>query len=299
MPTRSSRSTPDTASDEVPVSLDDVAEELYGLAPEEFTAARNQHEKDARQAGDRELAASIHALPKPSITAWLANQLAREHREELQPLLELGAGLREATRTLSGDQLRDLSRQQHELVYALVQQGRQLARASGHSVSEDTARGLEDTLHAALADEAAAGQLLAGRLTEGLQRSGFGDSVPDQAEPAARKTSGPTSTPRVDEQLRRAERDVAEAQRMLTDAVQTRDEAQAQVSQADRAAEKAQQQEKELRRQLEEASTAAADAERHRRDRATALSAAERTVSDAERRQTDAAQRRDRLAGDG
>jgi hypothetical protein len=299
MPTHSSRSTPATASDEAPASLDDVAEELYGLAPEEFTAARNQHEKDARQAGDRELAASIHALPKPSVTAWLANQLAREHREELQPLLELGAGLREATRTLSGDQLRDLSRQQHELVYALVQQGRQLARASGHSVSEDTARGLEDTLHAALADEAAAGQLLAGRLIEGLQRSGFADSVPDQAEPPARKTSGPTSTPRVDEQLRRAERDVAEAQRVLTDAVQTRDEAHAQATKAGRAVEKAREQEEELRRQLEDASTAAADAERHRRERATALRAAERTVSDAERRQSDAAQRRDRLAGDG
>jgi hypothetical protein len=214
-------------------------------------------------------------------------------------LLELGAGLREASHTLAGDQLRDLSRQQHELVYALVQQGRQLARASGHSVSEDTARGLEDTLHAALADEDAAGQLLAGRLTEGLQRSGFGDSVPDQAEPLDPKTSGPKSTPPVGEQLRRADRDVAEAQRALTDAVQARDEAHAQASQADRAAEKARQQEEELRRQLEEASTVAADAERHRRERATALRGAERTVSDAERRQTDAAQRRDRLAGDG
>ena len=68
----------------------------------------------------------METLPKPSVTAWLANQLAREHREELQPLLELGAALREATRTLSGDQLRDLSCQQHELVYALVQQGRQV-----------------------------------------------------------------------------------------------------------------------------------------------------------------------------
>jgi hypothetical protein len=298
MPTRSPRSSSDKASDEAPASVDDVAEELYGLLPEEFTAARSQHEKDARQAGDRELAASIHALSKPSVTAWLANQLVREHREELQPLLELGASLREATRTLSGDQLRDLSRQQHELVYALVQQGRQLARAPGHSVSEDTARGLEDTLHAALADEDAARQLLAGRLIEGLQRSGFGDSVPDQAEAAARKTSRPASTLRVDEQLRRAARDVAEAHRVLTDAVQARDEAQAQATKADRAAEKARQQEEELRRQLEEASTEAADAERHRRERATALRAAERTVSDAERRQTDAQQRRDRLAGD-
>ena len=41
MPTHSSRSTPATASDEAPASLDDVADEPYGLSPEEFTAARN------------------------------------------------------------------------------------------------------------------------------------------------------------------------------------------------------------------------------------------------------------------
>ena len=46
-----------------------------------------------------------------------------------------------------------------------VEQARALARTRGQSVSDSTARALEDTLHLALVDQAAARQLLAGRLT--------------------------------------------------------------------------------------------------------------------------------------
>ncbi len=64
------------------------------------------------------------------MSAWLANQLVRSHRAELEPLLELGGALRDATEKLDGDQLRELSRQQQKVMYALVQQARALARAA-------------------------------------------------------------------------------------------------------------------------------------------------------------------------
>src|SRR5262249_28758146 len=147
-----------------PVSLDEIAWELYGLLPAEFTAARNARAKEAKQAGDRDLAAAITALGKPTMVGWLANQLIRQYPDEMHALLELGESLREATASLAGDQLRELSRQQRQVVYALVHQARGLASAAGHPASEDTARGLEETLHAALADPAAASQLAAGRL---------------------------------------------------------------------------------------------------------------------------------------
>ncbi len=75
--------------------FEEIADELYGLPPEEFTAARTRYEKEAKAAGARDEAARIHSLAKPTVTAWLANQLARSHHEELEPLLELGAGLRD------------------------------------------------------------------------------------------------------------------------------------------------------------------------------------------------------------
>ncbi len=64
-----------------------------------------------------------------------------------------------ATATLSGPELRQLSGQRHRLVLALVRQARALARQAGYRVTEDVARGLEETLAAALTDPAVAEQL--------------------------------------------------------------------------------------------------------------------------------------------
>ncbi|MCW2548217.1 MAG: hypothetical protein JWN96_2677 [Mycobacterium sp.] len=279
--------------------LDEVADELYGLPPEEFTAARTRYEKQAKQAGDTELAARIHTLGKSTMTAWLANQLTREHRDELQPLIKLGAGLREATRTLAGDELRQLSRQQHELVYALVQQARQLAVAAARSVSEDTLRGLEDTLHAALADEQAADLLLAGRLTQALRREGFTPasqpSNPTRSAPS-RGTGG--TQKRRDDQRHRAERDVTDAEHAVVEADAARQEAQTQLTKAERTVSEAGDQVEELRRQLDAAVSTQSDAERDRRRQTTATQRAERAVSDAEQRLAAAQKRRERLKGD-
>jgi len=287
--------------------IDEIADSLYGLPPEQFTAARTQYEKEAKAAGDRDAAARIHAMAKPTVTAWLANQLAREHRNELQPLLELGAALRDATRNLAGDQLRTLSRQQHHLVHALVLQARQLARAADRSVGDDAARGLEETLHAALADEHAATLLLAGRLTDALHSSGFDSGFSGTATnvvPLHRKGSRSSTQsfagrrqPR-EEDRRRAEHDLVEAQRAVADATAALDNARGLAADADQAAAAAQERIDELRARLDEASTAASDAGRRREERTRALRRAELAVRDAERQSVAAQERRDRTAGD-
>src|SRR5258706_2896267 len=171
-------------------AFDEIAAELYGLAPREFTAARNARATGARQAGDKALADAVGALGKPAMVGWLANQLVRERPDEVRALLDLGESLREATASLAGDQLRELSRQQRQVVYALVQQARSVANAAGHPVSEDTARGLEETLHAAMADPDAAAQLAAGQLTGALSRSGF----PGDAAASTRSRFGHAAT---------------------------------------------------------------------------------------------------------
>lgn len=176
------------------MDIDSVADELYALPPEDFTPARNAREKEAKAAGDKNLATAIRQLGKPNLVAWLANQLVRERADEVGPLIELGAALREATASLSGPELRELSRQQHQVVYAMVQQAKSLARVAGRKVSPDTERGLEDLLHAALADEAAAELLLAGRLTTSLQRIGFPDESTGDAAP--KKAAAPTASPK-------------------------------------------------------------------------------------------------------
>ncbi|WP_240677492.1 DUF2848 family protein [Actinacidiphila soli] len=66
-----------------------VLDELYGLRPDRFTAARTRHATRARQAGDRELGARLTALRRPTLAAWASNQLVRAHPEQVAPILRL------------------------------------------------------------------------------------------------------------------------------------------------------------------------------------------------------------------
>jgi hypothetical protein len=180
-----------------------AAADLYGLPRDEFITARTELARRARADGDRAAAAAIGRLPKPSVVAWLANQLARQHEDEIQSLLKLGAALRAATADLDAAALRQLSGQQHQVLSALAGRAREVGAAAGQAVSDSTARGLEDTLHAALADEAAARQLTEGQLAAGLSRTGFpgidADADAADADAAAawaippRKRSGPAA----------------------------------------------------------------------------------------------------------
>jgi hypothetical protein len=286
------------------VDFETVAEELYGLAPEEFTSTRTERVKQARSAGERELAERIRRLARPTAAAWLVNQLVRERRDEITPLLELGAGLREATANLSGDDLRRLGQQQHEVVYALVQQARGIANAMGQKVSDDTARGVEETLRAALASDEAARQLASGRLTEVLTHVGFST---DPALPAA--GDGPQPRSRVqdakgsgaDEHKQRLERvreDVASAQHALDGACRNRDRSADALSDVNDRAQQLDEQLQRLRDDLDAAERQQSDLERDRRRLDREHDQADRAVRDAERRLRDAKARQERLAAD-
>ncbi|MET9515600.1 hypothetical protein [Streptomyces sp. NPDC002994] len=171
------------------MDLESITDELYGLAPADFTAARNERAAAARAAGDRELAARIQALRRPTLSAWAGNLLVRRQPEQVQPLLSLGEGMRRAHRDLDGEQLRELGRRQHDLVGALGRQAKQLAADAGHPVSEDVQHEVERTLHAVLADPEAAQEWAAGRLTKplsppvGFTAATTPDAVPRKAPP--------------------------------------------------------------------------------------------------------------------
>lgn len=154
-----------------------MADELYAVPPEEFVELRKARQDDAKADGDRALAKEIGALPKPSAAAWACNLLVREHREEIEDLVELGDLLREAQENLAGDQLRALDVQRRQLVTALTRQARGLAAAQEHPVSTSVATQIEETLRAAMADPDAGRALLTGRLTSPMSYSGLGTTV--------------------------------------------------------------------------------------------------------------------------
>jgi hypothetical protein len=156
------------------MDLDTVTAELYGAPPDAFTTTRNDRAKDARRAGDTELAKTITALRKPSAAAWVANQLVRQEAREVNELLEVGEAMRSAQDGLDADAMRRLAPRRHALVDSLVQAARHLALEQGRPLSDATVQELLGTLEAAFADAGASEALRSGRLTGALRYSGFG-----------------------------------------------------------------------------------------------------------------------------
>ncbi|MDT7747724.1 MAG: hypothetical protein QOD96_1386, partial [Pseudonocardiales bacterium] len=147
------------------MDLDGTADALYALPRADFTPARDERVKEARSAGDKALAASIGKLRRPTVAAWLVNNLARQRPDEITGLAELGEQLRAAHEQLDGAALRRLSEQRRELINALTSTTRELGAVAGEEVSETVSRELEGMFTSALTDPDAARALASGRLS--------------------------------------------------------------------------------------------------------------------------------------
>jgi hypothetical protein len=159
--------------------LASAAEDLYALSPGDFTAARGERVAQARTSGDRDLARAIGALRRPTVSAWLVNQLVREAGDQVSELLALGESLRQAQKDLAGEQVRELSAQRRRLVAGLVAEAKRLAERDGRPAGLQVEREVEATLQAALADAGAAEAVRAGCLASPLSYAGLG--VGDEA----------------------------------------------------------------------------------------------------------------------
>ncbi|MGW4509282.1 hypothetical protein ACWENO_32055 [Streptomyces sp. NPDC004436] len=176
------------------VDVDAVTTELYGLLPEEFTAARDARAAAARRDGDRAAAEALAALRRPTLAVWAANLLARAEEDQARRLLELGEGLREAHRNLAGEELRTLSHQQHVVVAAMAREACRLAGEAGKPMSGSVQHAVEQILRAVLADPATAETWARGVLAEAPPPVvGFAETAPAPGtlpRPAKRRTAG-------------------------------------------------------------------------------------------------------------
>ena len=269
------------------------AEDLYRLAPEDFTAARDAAAKQARADGDRAGAAALKALRRPTVSAWLLNHLVHQEPELVEQLLQLGPGLAQAQAGGDAAALRALGEQRRQLVGAVVGRAVEVA---GRPVAAAVRDEVASTLEAGLADPASADAVRSGRLVRALSYAGFGEvdladavAPPAPTAPTARRKQGPDPDAR---RLAEAEAAALDAAGRLDDAVRAcrdaerRHEAAVQVEQ-ERAAEV-----ERLAQQLAEAraahDTAAAEA-------SASAKAARKAAGKVERAQDRAEQARDAL----
>lgn len=211
-------------------------DELYGLALEEFTAARNALAKQLKKAGDADAAAEVAGLAKPPKAAWAINQLARSGEKEVERLLQAGEEVRSAQEAaMSGDagSLRGAT----SALGAAVARVTELAVALAGEAQRDR---IASTLRAAAVDEAAGALIRAGRLDHEVESTGFGlglITVPDELPPP-RARAAKKAKPKPDPRLRReADRLAEEADRLEAAA----EKAVAAAQRARRAADEAEQ----------------------------------------------------------
>ncbi len=289
-----------------------IANELYALTPQEFTAARNaravQARKEGRTDADKELAESIRRLPRPSASAWIVNMLVRHKSDEIQQVLALGASLREAQEELNRNALTELTRQRRKLVNAVTAQALELADRLGQPANASAEREVEQTLQAAMADPDAAIALQSGRLVRALASVGFEPvdleeavAAPEtsirapKADAGERHPPAPGQSARREREREEAQRAVAEAERDVHESMAELEALVRRASDSERRLDELTTQLDELMEQVENIETEIGGAEREIRavdhDRSKADRSAERALRNTAR----ARERLDRL----
>jgi hypothetical protein len=203
-------------------TLKQIAADLYEVPPAGFVAARNARAKEL----GKPLAVEVRRLPKPTPAAWLADTLAREHAEELEQAIAVGASLRQAQHADDRGQFVKLDQQRRSLVKGLVRAAESIGKGAEVSVSPAVLDEVAQTLNAALSDESAADALRSAALVRPLQSTGLepvdlSGALPWEA-PAPRLRKAP-STPRGPS---RAEKTAAERKRRAEKAQRERERRQ-------------------------------------------------------------------------
>ncbi|MFE1547839.1 hypothetical protein [Streptomyces sp. NPDC058718] len=272
------------------MDVEEIAEELYGLRPSDFVAARDRYVAEARKAKDPGVAKAIASLRRPALAVWAANLLARQRPGETRRFLTLGERLREAHRTLDADQLRAASGQQHQLVTALARTAAVLAREAGQPVSDTVLHEIEQALHGVLAHPDVADLWSKGRLVKMPEAAvDFAAVTPAKvpAHPAPADRPAPEKKPgreaaglrdlkRARAAAKGADAEVGRCERELGKA---RDAQETAEGKAGEAAERA----RRLERELQDAQQAKAETAAAASAAGTAVKAADRALREARR----------------
>jgi hypothetical protein len=235
--------------------LDAEVDRLFTLPLDEFTSARNDLAQRLKRAGQKDAAADVQGLRKPTVPVWAINQIAREYGKDVGALIEASDDLRAAQEQALGggdsDQLRGAASAEREALRRLTDYAQELL---GGDAPAATLERVASTLRAAALDPQARDVLASGRLSEELQSAGFGAfqgmTVPAERRPRPRKTAAtrPSAAERrrqervakLRERLAKLRQEATEAQREAKQAQAAADKAHARSERAAAAADKAQ-----------------------------------------------------------
>jgi hypothetical protein len=292
----------------------DEVDTLFQIPLSEFTSARNTLIAKLKKDGDVQAAERVKTLGKPSISAWVANQLYWRHRKAFDQLLAAGEQFRKAqTAQLAGKSadLRAPLDARRAALAELTRHAADVLRDAGHPASPDTMRRVTTTLEALATYGEQPGAPEAGRLTadvdppgfealaalvpRGIDRVGHREAPPrvipfnqPKPKPAKSEKTDSKEEARVLEAERRAReaearKEVREAERALAEARKTAERARAAMKQAAARANATEKARAALESRLEKLTAAAEAARQAARRVASQAEEAAQAVDDAER----------------
>ena len=173
-------------------------EALYRAPLDQFVARRKEAALQARKAGHRDLAKRLQALAKPSVAAWLANQLYFEEPAAWNHALQSATNLRQSQQQggLPAQQMQAQVAERRAAVQQLVRLGQQLATVNGQRFAASHMRRLQDLVEAVLA---APDAVQLGRLSQDLSPPSF-DVIDARAVLAAKPPQAPPAREPLDSQ---------------------------------------------------------------------------------------------------
>jgi hypothetical protein len=250
---------------------------LFKLPLGEFTSARNALAAELKKAGRKAEADETKALTKPSVSAWVVNQLYWRHRGLFDKLIDAGDRMRRA-QAAQGDAAREAASARREAVTALSKIAEGLLLGGDYGATRDMLRRVTTTLDALSSYGSLPNAPSAGRLTDDVEPPGFeallgmpsGGKTRPAPRPAAPKQASSVAAAKkaARAEQRAAQRAEEERKKVLAAnkaAVQDAERAlKAAKKQAERAAaqfESAATRAKALEAELKEATAAVANAE--------------------------------------
>jgi hypothetical protein len=170
---------------------------LFKLPLDEFTAARNALAARLKKAGHQAEASATKALVKPSVSAWVVNQIYWRHRGLFDRLIEAGDRVRRTQAQLTSEAARESVNTRREAVAALTAIAEGLLRGGNYNATRDVLRRVTSTLEALSSYGSLPGAPVAGRLIDDVQPPGFGAVAGFRPESSARSAGGTQSPKRL------------------------------------------------------------------------------------------------------
>lgn len=133
-------------------SIESALDELFRAPLGEFTGLRRTLVDKLRKQGKAAQAKEVAALKKPTLSAWVVNQLYFQAPEQWAQLTRLGAELQQLYTDMaqggSSEKRSLLQEQFHRVIGRLTQQARRLLVKHGHAATAGTLGRITATLHA-------------------------------------------------------------------------------------------------------------------------------------------------------